>query len=148
MGANGLIVADLAIVIELPSPVVIAVLRQLKARFPKSDEAKVRLNLDALGVLDIAKKSLSIDSTLYDSKILVYELYGDSALRVNWGSNPVLALSIGGFHPKFAPPAKLPNLRWLTLQLRSTRRQRGASTYGVRRRLGARLGSRARAEDR
>ena len=49
MGANGLIVADLAIVIELPSPVVIAVLRQLKARFPKSDEAKVRLNLDALG---------------------------------------------------------------------------------------------------
>jgi hypothetical protein len=119
-GANGLIVADLAIVIELPSPVVIAILGQLKARFPKSDEAKVRLNLDVLGVLDIARKSLSIDSTLYDSKILVYELYGDSALRLKWGSNPVFALSIGGFHPKFSPPANFPKLRRLTVQLRSS----------------------------
>jgi hypothetical protein len=119
-GANGLIVADLAVVIELPSPVIIVILGQLKARCPKSDEAKVRLNLDVLGVLDIAKKSLSIDSTLYDSKILVYELYGDSALRLSWGSQRVFALSIGGFHCKFSPPANFPTLRRLTVQLRSS----------------------------
>ncbi len=118
-GAKGLITANIAIVLELPAPIVIALLGQVKARVPKDDDAKVRLNLDVLGVLEIEKKSLSFDATLYDSKILVYDLYGDSALRLRWGSDPVFALSIGGFHPRFTPPPSFPSLRRLTLALSS-----------------------------
>ena len=41
---------------ELPAPIVIALLGQVKARVPQSDEVKVKLNLDVLGVLEIEKK--------------------------------------------------------------------------------------------
>ena len=119
-GAKGLLTANLAIVLELPAPLVIALLGQVKVRVPQSDEAKVKLNLDFLGVLEIEKKTLSFDATLYDSKILVYDLSGDSALRMRWGANPQFAMSVGGFHPKFNAPANFPSLRRLTLALRST----------------------------
>src|SRR6266550_1113896 len=119
-GANGMIIANIAIVIELPSPIVIAVLGQLIAKIPKPEQAKVVIHLDVLGVLDVAKKSLSIDATLYDSKILTYSLWGDSALRLTWGSQPVFGMSLGGWHPKFTPPPNFPKLRRLTLQLSSS----------------------------
>ncbi len=119
-GGNGLITFNLGIAIDLPSPAIIAILGQLRARFPKVDDAKVKINLDVLGVLDVAKKSFSMDASIYDSKILVYELFGDAALRLSWQDNPVFALSLGGFHPKFTPPPNFPKLRRLTLQLSSS----------------------------
>ena len=120
-GANGLILADIAIVIELPSPVIIAVLGQITAAFPQPDEAKVILHLDVLGVLDIGKKSFALDATLYDSKIIKYDLSGDMALRLNWGDHPQFAMSLGGFHPRFDPPPGFPSLRRLKLQLSSSK---------------------------
>ena len=119
-GTGGLVTANIAIVLELPAPIVIALLGQVKVRVPQSEESKVKLNLDILGVLEIEKKSLSFDATLYDSKVLIYELYGDAALRLRWGSSPQFAMSVGGFHPKFTPPANFPSLRRLTIALRST----------------------------
>lgn len=118
-GAKGLITANIAIVIEFPAPIVIALLGQLKARVPQSEDAKVKINLDVLGVLEIEKKSLSFDASLYDSKILAYDLSGDSAMRLRWGNSPVFALSVGGFHPSFNPPANFPSLKRLTLALSS-----------------------------
>jgi hypothetical protein len=116
---GNVVIADIAVVIELPSPIMIAILGQITAALPEKSLAKIVINLDVLGVVDIAKKSLAIDATLYDSKIVQYDLSGDSALRLTWGSNPVFALALGGFHPKFDPPPNFPSLRRLTLQMRS-----------------------------
>ena len=106
---GGMITADICVLIDLPSPLRIVVLGQLNAILPKPQNASgdspqrkvVELNLDVLGEWDSGKGTLSIDATLYDSKILVYSLYGDAALRLKTGSNAYFGMSIGGFHPFF-----------------------------------------------
>ena len=122
-GTPNMITADLAVIIELPSPVRLAILGQIVAKIP-SDEIEVQppiviLNIDVLGTIEFAKKFLAIDATLYDSRILAYPLTGDAALRLKWGDNPQFAMSLGGFHPKFTPPPNFPTLRRLKLSLGS-----------------------------
>jgi hypothetical protein len=116
-GTPTLIEVSVGVLIELPAPVRIAILGQIKAVLPSEDAAVVRLNLDVLGVIDFERKSLSIDASLYDSIIVVYTLEGDMALRLNWGENPTFALSVGGLHPRFPPPPEFPELRRLTLSM-------------------------------
>jgi hypothetical protein len=116
-GSPNVIQADIAIVIELPDPIRIVLLGQIAAAFPSRENAKIVLHLDILGVLEPAKKSLAIDATLYDSRILSYPLSGDAAMRLTWGDKPQFALSLGGFHPRFDPPPKFPDLRRLKLDL-------------------------------
>ena len=60
---------------------------------------------------------MSLDATLYDSRILQFTLTGDMALRAGWGSQPQFVLAIGGFHPRFAAPPGLPALKRLALSL-------------------------------
>jgi len=116
-GTPNLIVADIGIMIELPQPVRLVLIGQIAALLPKPDDPVLVLHLDVLGVLDFEAKQLAIDATIYNSKILTYKLYGDAALRWNWGNKPQFALSVGGFHPKYTPPPKFPSLRRLTLNL-------------------------------
>ncbi len=116
-GTPNIITADIGIFIELPDPVRIVILGQIAAALPHSECALIALNIDVMGVLDFGKKELSIDSTLYDSRILNYTLTGDAALRLSWGDNPCFAMSLGGFHPRFTPPPGFPDLRRLTLSL-------------------------------
>jgi hypothetical protein len=116
-GTPTLISASLGIVLELPDPIRLAILGQIKAGLPTRDAALVKLNLDVLGIVDFGQKKLSIDASLYDSYVLVYALYGDMALRLDWGDTPSFALSLGGLHPRFQPPPGFPELRRLTLSL-------------------------------
>jgi hypothetical protein len=60
---------------------------------------------------------LSIDASLYDSRVTIYSVYGDMALRLSWGEQPVFALSMGGLHPHFKPPPNFPSLRRLTIEI-------------------------------
>jgi hypothetical protein len=39
------------------------------------------------------------------------------AVRANWGENPDFAFSIGGFHPRFTPPANFPSLQRLMISM-------------------------------
>jgi hypothetical protein len=68
-------------------------------------------------VLDVSAGTVSLDATLYDSRILQFTLTGDMALRAGWGSQPQFILAIGGFHPRFAAPPGLPALKRLALSL-------------------------------
>jgi len=118
-GTPTLITADLGIVLQLPSPVVIALLGTLSAKLPRPEGAVVEINLDILGVLDLGEKKLSIDASLRDSRIAAFTLTGDLALRYHWGAEPDFALSLGGFNPDFKPPPGFPTLRRLSLALGS-----------------------------
>jgi len=118
-GTPTLITASLGVILELPDPVRIAILGQIRALIPSEDAAIVRLHMDVLGVLDFGQKTLAIDATIYDSSILVYALSGDMALRLNWGDAASFAVSVGGLHPRFQPPPAFPSLRRLTLSLGS-----------------------------
>ncbi|KAA9338975.1 DUF6603 domain-containing protein [Adhaeribacter soli] len=116
-GAPELITLDVGLVIEVPSPVKLAILGVLRALLPNKDKPILKLQVNFLGVIDFDKKQIKFDASLFDSKILNYALTGDMAFRLYQGEKPVFLITAGGFHPGFTPPpnADLPNLRRLTL---------------------------------
>jgi len=121
-GTPNIIIAEIGIFLDLPNPIRIALLGQLEAVLPERDSAVVFIHMDILGVLDLEKKELTFQALLYDSRLLSYPMYGDSAFLLAWGSDPRFALSLGGFHPKFTPPAPptvFANLKRLTICISS-----------------------------
>jgi hypothetical protein len=109
-GTPTLIQAEIGLIIELPDPILLVLLGQLSMVLPTEDAAVVRIHLDVLGILDFEAKTLSIDATLRDSSIASFALTGDMAMRLAWGDEPNFALSVGGLHPSFDPPAGFPTL--------------------------------------
>jgi hypothetical protein len=103
-GTPAIITAEIGIFLDLPDPIRVVLMGQVEAMFPEPNNAIVQLHLDILGVLDFQKQELTFQASLYDSSILVFQVYGDSAFILGWGSNRRFALSLGGFHPKFTPP--------------------------------------------
>lgn len=100
----------------------VVLMGQVKAEFPTPKDPLIRINLDVLGVLDLEKEELSFQASLYDSGILEFEIYGDSAFFLSWGRRPEFAMSMGGFHPKFTPPPPpliFADLRRLTISISS-----------------------------
>lgn len=117
-GTPSLITLELGIVIELPNPLRLLILGVLKAQLPSEDNAILKIQVNFLGIIDFKEKYLSFDATLYDSKILTFGLFGDMALRLNWGKRPNFLLSVGGFHPAYTPPPlNLPPMQRLTIVL-------------------------------
>ena len=116
-GTPPIVAAQLGVVLEVPEPIRLVILGQLKVGLPVLELPIARINLDAVGIVDFERSELSIDATLYDSVLLVYTLSGDMALRLNWGAQPAFALSVGGLHPRYAPPPGFPALRRITLSL-------------------------------
>ena len=116
-GTPTLLTLDLALLIELPAPIRVIVLGRLQVLLPNQSHPLVQIRMDALGVLDLSAETVSLDATLYDSRMLQFTLTGDMALRAGWGRQPQFVLAIGGFHPRFAPPPGLPALKRLALQL-------------------------------
>ena len=120
-GTPAILTLDLAVLIELPAPVRVVILGRMRLALPPgAEETIVEINLDSVGVLDFGAGEVSIDASLYDSKIAGFSLAGDMALRARWRGEPAFALAIGGFHPSFAPPAGFPVLRRITLSLSSS----------------------------
>ncbi len=112
---------QLGIVLEVPSPVRLAIMGKLTLVLPTLEvpaEAQiVVLHLDVLGTIDFATGDAGIDATLYDSRIATFPITGDMAMRLNWGASPAFAVSVGGFHPRFQPPPNFPSLDRLAIAL-------------------------------
>jgi hypothetical protein len=119
-GTPTLVTIDLGIVLQLPAPILIALIGTVHANFPAPGPlAIVEINLDIVGVLDMGEKTLSIDASLRDSRVAAYTFSGDMAFRLSWGEREDFVLSIGGFHKAFRPPPGFPELRRVTLPLTS-----------------------------
>jgi hypothetical protein len=116
-GTPTILTLELALLLEVPEPIRLAILGRLQALLPGERNALVRVRMDAVGVIDFNKGDVSLDATLYDSCILQFALTGDMALRANWGNNPNFVLALGGFNPRFPAPAGFPRLRRLALSL-------------------------------
>ncbi|MGW5667197.1 DUF6603 domain-containing protein [Micromonospora sp. NPDC003776] len=112
-----LVTIEIALILELPAPLRLILLGRIRAALPDPDHAIVNINLDVVGVVDFDRSELSVDASLYDSRVGPFALTGDMAARANWGANPDFAMALGGFHPAFTPPPGFPALRRLTLAL-------------------------------
>jgi hypothetical protein len=118
-GTPTVLTAAIAVVVELPEPIRILLLARVEARFPSPSAPLVRINMDALGVLDLSQSALSLDATLFDSRLLTYVISGDMALRATWSGQREFLLAIGGFHPRFTPPADFPALQRIAINMPS-----------------------------
>ena len=101
---------ELALVVELPSPVRLLVLGQITVLLPHRDHVLVRLRMDVLGVLDEDRGELAIDAVLRDSFVLSHAVTGEMALRSRWKGDSAFLLAVGGFHPAYQPPSGFPAL--------------------------------------
>ncbi|MHC9062787.1 DUF6603 domain-containing protein [Nitrospira sp. CMX1] len=119
-GPTQLITIEAALILELPSPLRLALLGRMRAVLPDKEEAAVDLRLDVVGILDFDRGEASIDASFVDSRIGGFTLTGDMALRLGWGATKAFALAAGGFNPRFSPPTGFPVLRRLALALASS----------------------------
>ncbi len=115
-GTPALLTMDLALVLELGKRRRLIILGRVSAIMPSEKHDLLRLQMNALGVIDFDQSSISLDAVLFDSRLAgKFAITGSMAMRLNWGSSPVFALSIGGFHPAFKPPANFPVLQRLAI---------------------------------
>jgi hypothetical protein len=117
-GTPKLISIDLGLIIELPNPVRILILGNLRMVLPDEKLSILQLQVNFLGVIDFEAGMLSFDATIFESRLLSFPLSGDMAVRVKWRGEGNILLTVGGFHPLYQPPPlNLPQVRRITLQL-------------------------------
>jgi hypothetical protein len=117
-GTPPLITADVALVLEIGARRRLLILAQVLSVLPRRDHELVRLQMDAVGVIDFDQSTASLDATLHDSRLLnKFALTGDMAMRLKWESSPNFALAVGGLHPAFNPPPNFPKLERITINL-------------------------------
>lgn len=100
-GTPTLITLAIGVIFEVPDPIRIALLGLIDAGLPTQDAPLIELHIDVLGTLDFGTKTLELDGSLYDSRVLIFSLAGDLLFRLCWGDNPVFIFSLGGFNPHF-----------------------------------------------
>jgi len=116
-GNPNILTAEIGVVIHLPAPVELILLGRLRMALPAEERAVVSINMDVLGVVDFGRSTLSLDATLFDSRLTRFPLSGDMALRAGWGRNPNFALAVGGLHPDYDPPPGFPDLDRVSVSL-------------------------------
>lgn len=102
-GTPTLISASMAVIIEVP-PCNIAILGVLKCVLPDEEAALLVLQVKFIGALEVNKRRLWFFASLFGSRVLFITLSGEMGLLIAWGNDANFVLSVGGFHPRFAPP--------------------------------------------
>lgn len=116
-GTPTILTLELAILLDLPSPLRLIAVGRIRALLPSVDAPLIKLQMNALGVVDFDLSEGSLDATLIDSTIAGFPVTGNMALRASWAVNPGFLLAIGGFHPHFQPPPNFPALARLAVNL-------------------------------
>ncbi|MFF3855727.1 DUF6603 domain-containing protein [Micromonospora sp. NPDC002575] len=112
----GQVVADLAVLVEFPDPVRVLLLGKLVIDFKSAG----RLRLDSAGIIDVARKEISLDGALIGSHLFGRPVAGEFMVRAGWGRSSSFAMSIGGFHPRFCPPAGFPPVKRFEIALQKS----------------------------
>lgn len=114
-GQPALIDGKLGVIVEVGDGPRILILGALSSALPTRDAALVELHLAFFGEIDFAAETIEFDATLANSRILLYGISGEMALRTGWGTGLDHVVSFGGLHPDFPRPDNLPNLQRLTI---------------------------------
>ncbi len=118
-GTPTLISLELGVIIDIPTPQ-IAIIGVLRCLLPVEDAPLITLQVNFAGGIDFERGLIWFNASLFDSRLITFTLAGDMALRIGWGANSMLVLSVGGFHPAFREiPADLRGMTRMTLALLS-----------------------------
>jgi hypothetical protein len=116
-GTPTVLTIELGLLLELPAPVRLFLLGRLRVLLPEERAPVVRLQLDALGVIDFETGDVALDAVLFDSQVAQFAVTGEMALRANFGNNPGFVLAVGGFSPRFPAPPAFPALERVAISL-------------------------------
>jgi len=105
---------SVGVVFTFPKPVMVAIVGNLHLALPADDIALVNLNCSFAGGIDFDNGDVWFDASLERSTIGMFEVSGDLCLRAG---SLGFVFSAGGFHPKFAPPPGIPQLRRLAISM-------------------------------
>ena len=113
-----LVLMDLALVLEFGSRTRLLALGRISALLPSAGNDLVRLNMEAMGVIDFDAGTAAVDAVLVDSRLAhKFAITGSAALRAGFASGPSFVLAVGGLNPHFAPPAGFPALDRVAIAL-------------------------------
>lgn len=119
-GPSALLRMELAVVLDLPSPLRLAILGRMRLMLPTEQEALADIRLEVVGILDFDRQEATITAALIDSKLAGFTLTGDMAMVLGWGATKAFCLSMGGFFPGYPVPDRMPStMKRLTLALSS-----------------------------
>ena len=102
-GTPTLMSVSMGVIIEIPGN--IAILGTMELALPSEDAAILEIHVAFAGGIDFDGKRIFFVAALYDSRILAMTLEGGMGFYIAYGDDPVFVLTIGGFHPRFSPPA-------------------------------------------
>jgi hypothetical protein len=118
-GTPTLLTLELGVILDIPQPqfVILGVLRCI---LPSEDAPILKLQVNFAGGIDFDRGLIWFDASLFDSRLLIYTLAGDMALRIGWGDQSILIITVGGFHPSFQEiPPDLKSLKRISISLLS-----------------------------
>jgi uncharacterized protein DUF6603 len=101
-GTPTLVSVSLGVIIEIPGN--IAIVGVLKVALPTEDLPLLVLQVNFAGAIEFDRQRIFFFAALFDSRVLTMSINGEMGLLVAYGDDPNLVLTVGGFHPSFAPP--------------------------------------------
>jgi hypothetical protein len=102
------------IVFTFPDPVVVVIIGEFQISVPDPEVPIIYLQADFAGIINLSTGDVSFDASLAKSRIGMFDVAGDIALRAGSES---FVFTAGGFNPLFAPPADLASIRRLSISL-------------------------------
>lgn len=106
--------AQVGVILSLPDPLIV-IIGKVRIALPAPQLPIVDLRAAVYG--ELAPDHLLIKVSLNGSRIATFSVNGDLALLVRWGGGPEIAISAGGFHPRYHPPQGLGGLKRLSMDL-------------------------------
>ena len=108
----------IAVVIDLPNPVQFVIIGRLTLALPDPLLPLVFIQATVVGSFQFSPSpSTSVLASLDGSYIAGIALDGDLLFLLRGGDDAAFVLSMGGFHPRYSPPAGVPHLKRLTLAI-------------------------------
>ncbi|MQA95426.1 MAG: hypothetical protein GEV11_12535 [Streptosporangiales bacterium] len=101
-GTPTLITVSLGVIIEIPGN--IAIIGQLKVALPDEKVALLLLQVSFIGAIEFDKQRVWFFASMHGSRVLTMSIDGEMGLLVAYGDDPNFVVTVGGFHPAFAPP--------------------------------------------
>jgi hypothetical protein len=118
-GTPTLVSLEIGVILDMPVPQIVF-LGVLRCFLPAEEAPLIKLQVNFVGGIDFDQGALWFNASLFDSRLVQFTLEGDMAVRVCWGSTPMMLLSVGGFHPAFKEvPDDLRDMRRITIALLS-----------------------------
>lgn len=109
---------SVAVIIDLPSPVQLVIIGRLELALPDPDVPLILIQATVVGAFEFSPSfSVVVLASLDGSSIVGIPLSGDLLFLLRTGDDAAFVLSMGGFHPRYTPPAGVPRLHRLSIDL-------------------------------